>query len=56
MVEPIVYYTSWWNVAIITSAIYCPDAYLIMLVVRRLLTIMFTQRSSYIDRLQVKNL
>ena len=33
---------------------YCPDTYSIMLVVRSLLTIMFTQRSSCIGRLQVE--
>ena len=38
------------NVASITGTNYCPDAYLIMLVVRHLLTIRFTQRSSCIGR------
>ena len=39
--------------ASITVANSCPDAYLIMLVVRCLLT-MFTQRSSSIGRLHVE--
>ena len=36
----------------ITGANYCPDAYLFMLVVRRLLLIMLTQRSNCIGRLR----
>ena len=39
----------WSKVASITGANYCPDTF----VVRRLLTIMFTQRSSCIGRSQV---
>ena len=43
------------EVASITGANYCPDAYsLIMLVVRCLLTIMFTQRRRCIGRLQLE--
>ena len=38
----------------LTDANYCPDVYLIMFVVRSFLTIMFTQRSSCIGRLQVE--
>ena len=41
-------------IASVTGANYCPDTYLIMLVVRHLFTIMFTQRSSCIGRLQVE--
>ena len=37
-----------------TVANYCPDAYLIMLVVRCLLAIMFTERSSSIGRLHAE--
>ena len=42
------------NVTSVTGANYCPDLYLIMLVVRCLLTIMSIQRSSYIGRPQVE--
>ena len=38
---------------VMNKAHYCPDTYLIMLAVRRLLTIMFTQ-STCIGRLQVE--
>ena len=49
----------WWKVASVaiasvTSANYCPEAYLILLVVRSLLTLMFTRRSSCIGRLQAE--
>ena len=41
-------------IASVTDANYCPEVYLIMLVVRHLLTITFAQISSCIGRLQVE--
>ena len=46
MLEPRVHYKLFVKVASITCANYCPDAYLIMLVVRCLLTTLSTQKAA----------